>query len=65
MNRDLIPSPEEIYKAIEEYGSRAHLARALGVPVDRLRAWQLGEDVMPLHLYRALVDLVNQKTKRR
>lgn len=60
MGRDVKPTPEDISEAIEAYGSRAHLARALGVPVERLRAWQRGEEPIPLELYRLLIDLVSQ-----
>ena len=54
-------SAELIRLAIEQYGSEAHLARALVVTREALHAWSLGEGTAPPAVYQALADILAQK----
>lgn len=61
MNRDIRVNAEAIRRAVEEYGSLAHLAQALGVSVKKLQEWRDGEKPMPLKHYRKILDLLAEK----
>ena len=58
MNRDIRVTAEAIRRAIEEYGSLAHLAMALGIPSKELQQWRDGERPVPLKYYRRILDLL-------
>lgn len=58
-------SAEFIRLAIEQYGSEAHLARALGITREALHAWSLGEGTAPLAVYQAIADFLAQKKEQR
>jgi DNA-binding transcriptional regulator YiaG len=58
-------SADFIRMAIEQYGSEAHLARALGVSRDEVHAWARGEARPPLALYQAIADLIEAQRKPR
>jgi DNA-binding transcriptional regulator YiaG len=61
MNRDIRVNAEAIRRAVEEYGSMAHLARALGVPLKKLQEWRNDEKPMPLKYYRKILDLLAER----
>jgi hypothetical protein len=65
MTRDLVPTTYAIRRAIEEYGSLAHLAEALNVSAQQLRAWRDGTEPMPLDLYHAMIDVVAARKRGR
>lgn len=50
--------------AIEQYGSEAHLAEALGVTREQLLAWKRGEAEAPPELLQALADLLRRDGRR-
>jgi DNA-binding transcriptional regulator YiaG len=54
------PKPRIVRMAIETYGSRYHLARALGTEVDVLDRWARGEVPVPTDVYLKLLDVVAQ-----
>ena len=58
MTRDLVPTTHAIRRAIEEFGSLVHLAEALKVSPQELRAWRDGTQPMPLDVYEAMIGLV-------
>lgn len=61
MNRDIRVNAEAIRRAIEEYGSMAHLARELGVPLKTIQQWRNDEKPMPLKYYRKVLDLLAER----
>jgi CheY-like chemotaxis protein len=65
ISRDLKATTEGIDRAISEFGSLAHLARALGVVPDQLRAWRSGSEQMPLELYEAMLALAAERRQQR
>jgi hypothetical protein len=58
MTSDLKTSAEAVQRAIEEFGSVAHLAEALGVDVAQLGRWRDGAEPMPLGVYGRMIELV-------
>ncbi len=63
MTNDLKAGAEAVRRAIEEFGSVAHLADALGVEVAQLRRWQDGEELVPLDVYGRMIELVVGRRK--
>ena len=63
MTRDLLPTPYAISRAIQEFGSMVHLADALNVSAEQLRAWRDGAEPMPVDLYQAMIDLVASRKR--
>jgi len=63
MTSDLKASAEAIQRAIEEFGSLAHLAEALGVDTAQLRRWKDGEELVPVAVYGRMIDLVAGRRK--
>lgn len=61
MNRDIRVNADAIRRAVEEYGSMAHLARALDVPLKKLQGWRDDEKPMPLKYYRKILDLLAER----
>jgi hypothetical protein len=61
MNRDIRVNADAIRRAVEEYGSMAHLARALDVPLKKLQQWRDDEKPMPLKYYRKILDLLAER----
>ena len=49
--------------AVEDYGSQTHLARALGITRDQLRAWMSGEEEIPSWAFQAVADLLQARKK--
>ena len=64
MVRDLQPTLEGIRRAVEEYGSLAHLADATGVSAADLLAWYRGETKMPLETYQRMLTIVSDWKSR-
>jgi len=64
ISRDIKATVEGIERAIEEYGSIAHLATALGVDLEQLRRWRAGDEVMPVKTYEKLIAVVARSKKR-
>lgn len=58
MTADLHISPEAVALLVEQYGSIAHLAEAIGVTPLQLRAWCNGTERVPLEQYREMIDIV-------
>lgn len=58
MTPDLKPTAEAVRLLIEQYGSVAHLAQAIGVTQMQLYAWYDGTEEVPLEKYREMVDAV-------
>jgi succinate dehydrogenase flavin-adding protein (antitoxin of CptAB toxin-antitoxin module) len=65
MTRDIKPTREAIWRAVLEYGSTAHLARALGVPREDLTSWLNGKTEMPVKKYEEMIELVAAHKGRR
>jgi hypothetical protein len=65
MTRDIKPSRDAIWRAILEYGSTSHLARALGVPREELLGYLRGSTEMPLEMYQRMIELVAAHQGRR
>jgi len=51
---------DDIAEAIRSFGSRLHLALALGVAEEELKAWESGAAAMPDPLYRKLMEVVRK-----
>jgi hypothetical protein len=49
--------------AVEEFGSEAHFARALGTTREHLRAWISGEEAPAPSVYQAIADLLESRKK--
>jgi CheY-like chemotaxis protein len=64
ISRDLKATTEGIARAILEFGSLAHLAAALGVEADRLRAWRSGSEAMPIELYEVMLALAAERRQK-
>jgi DNA-binding transcriptional regulator YiaG len=58
MTRDLTPTVAAIRRAIEEFGSLAHLADALGVSREEMEDWRWGRAEMPAEKYQQMLELV-------
>jgi len=58
MTRDLKGDAAAVCLAIEQFGSVAHLARALGVSQEELEAWRSGIAEMPPGTYHRLLELI-------
>ena len=58
MTRDLNPSPAAIRRLIDEFGSVAHLARAVEISTDELNAWAAGARPMPQKKYLEMLEAV-------
>jgi len=54
-------SRDLIRKAVDDFGSEAHFARALGTTREQLRAWMSGAEEAPLEIYQAIADLVQRR----
>jgi DNA-binding transcriptional regulator YdaS (Cro superfamily) len=65
MTRDIKPTSEAIWRAVLEYGSKAHLARALGVRPEDLTSWLNGKTEMPMEKYEQMIELVAAHKARR
>ena len=52
------PGRNVIKLAIEQYGSEAHLAIALGVTREQLLRWKNEEEEVPPDIYQAIADLL-------
>lgn len=63
MTRDLKSTADAVRRAIEEYGSAAHLATELGVGLPRLLRWRDGLEPMPLEAYEKLIELLAKRTR--
>jgi DNA-binding transcriptional regulator YiaG len=46
---------------VDDFGSEAHFARALGTTREQLRAWMSGAEEAPLEIYQAIADLVQRR----
>ena len=57
MVRDVKPTREAIQRSVYEFGSIAHLARALGVTEAELSRWREEPDEMPLAKFLAMIEL--------
>ena len=57
MVRDVKPAREAIQRAVYEFGSIAHLARALGVTEAELSRWMEEPDEMPLAKFLAMIEV--------
>jgi hypothetical protein len=65
VTRDLKPTRLAIRRAVEEFGSIYHLAKALEVTQDELLTWLAGSSDMPQETYEAMLEVVaSRKTKR-
>jgi hypothetical protein len=58
MTRDLNPSLAAIRRLIEEFGSVAHLARAIDVTPDDINAWAAGARPIPQKKYLEMLEAV-------
>lgn len=58
MTADLKLTAEAVRLLVEQYGSVAHLAEAVGVTQMQLYAWYDGTEAVPLDKYRQMVDAV-------
>lgn len=56
-------SRELFKKAVEECGSEYHLARALGVTHEQLRAWISGEEEASLLVCQRIADLLRSRNE--
>ena len=52
------PARNFIKLAIEQYGSEAHLAEAIGVTREQLLRWKNEEEDVPPDIYQAIADLL-------
>jgi hypothetical protein len=57
------PSRSFIRLAIEQYGSEAHLARALGVTREQLVDWKEGREDPPPEILQAIADAIQSARK--
>jgi len=58
VTRDIKPTRDAIRLAVEEFGSIAHLARAIGVSRDEVLSWLAGACEMPLAKYEEMLETV-------
>lgn len=58
MTADLNLTAEAVRLLVQQYGSVAHLAEAVGVTQMQLYAWYDGTEAVPLDKYREMVDAV-------
>ena len=58
------PSRFTLRRAVEEFGSEAHLARALGVTREQLQAWLKGSEEAPPEIYTAVFDLLSERWRK-
>jgi len=65
VTRDIKPTKEALWRAVLEFGSTAHLARALQVSREDLADWLNGKGEMPLETYQQMVELVAEHQSRR
>ena len=63
MTRDLEPDAAAVRRAVEEFGSVAHLAHAISVSVEDVRAWLAGTVVIPAGKYQAMLDALAARRK--
>jgi DNA-binding transcriptional regulator YiaG len=56
-------SRELLKKAVEEYGSEFHFARALGVTREQLRAWLSGEEEASSLVCQKVADLLRSRNE--
>ena len=63
MTRDLKATIAGIRRAVEEFGSIAHLAEAMNVSQQQLQKWLDGDDEMPLEQYRRMIELIAARKK--
>lgn len=52
------PARNFIKLAIEQYGSEAHLAEAIGVTREQLLLWKSGEEEAPPEICQAIADVL-------
>lgn len=57
------PGRSVIKLAIEQYGSEAHLAIALGVTREQLLRWKNEEEEVPPDIYQAIADLLKSASR--
>jgi len=58
-------SRQYIRKAVEEFGSELHLAKALATTREQLQAWLSGIEEPPLEIYQAIADVIEARKKPR
>jgi DNA-binding transcriptional regulator YdaS (Cro superfamily) len=58
MTSDVKLTAEAVRLLVEQFGSQAHLAQAIGVTRTQLAAWCEGTEPVPLDRYRQMVDAV-------
>ena len=58
MTRDIKPTREDIWRAVEQFGSISHLALAMGVSRDDFLSWLHGRSEMPLEKYELMLGVV-------
>jgi DNA-binding transcriptional regulator YiaG len=54
------PSAEVVKLAIEQFGSEAHFAEALGVTREELERWKKGAEEPSSEILQAIADLVQR-----
>ena len=54
------PSAEVVKLAIEQFGSEAHFAEALGVTREQLARWKRGSEEPSPEVLQAIADLVRR-----
>lgn len=62
---DIKPTLDGIRRAVEEFGSLAHLAREMGVDQANFEAWYSGAAEMPVEKYRDMLLIVMDWKSRR
>jgi hypothetical protein len=65
MTNDLTPSAASVRRLIEEFGSVAHLARAIGVTAADLRDWAAGKQPVPQDKYLEMLEAVLARRAQR
>jgi hypothetical protein len=65
LTRDLKPTREAIWRAVEEFGSIWHLAVAMGVSRDEFLSWLSGKSEMPLEKYELMLEVLASKKATR
>lgn len=58
------PARNFVKLAIEQYGSEAHLAMALGVTREQLLRWKNEEEELPPDICQAIADLLKSAGRR-
>lgn len=64
VTRDIKATQEAIWRAVLEFGSTAHLARAIGVSREQLADWLNGRAEMPLEKYERMLQIVAAHLRR-